>query len=84
MLGLRFDDDPFVPEERFAYLKERLGDCFITVELDQADGNPDGLYPPLVTKHHSVLTSALIDEPGQPTRAALDQVLDFLTDRLLA
>jgi hypothetical protein len=29
-----------------------------------------------------VLTEHLIDEPGTPTRQALDQVLDFFTDRL--
>jgi hypothetical protein len=29
-----------------------------------------------------VLTEDLIDEPGQPTRAALEQVLDFLDERL--
>jgi hypothetical protein len=34
-------------------------------------------------KPHSVLTEHLIDEPGQPTRAALDQVLDLLRARLL-
>ncbi len=32
---------------------------------------------------HSVLTEHLIDEPGQPTRAALDQVLDLFRNRLL-
>ena len=84
VLGLRFNDDPFVPKERFAYLKERLGEGFITVELDQADGNPADLESPLVSTHHGVLTTALIDEPGQPTRAALDEVLGFLGSRLLA
>lgn len=83
VLGLRFDGDPLVPAERFAYLEDRLGDGFMTVELDQADGNPDGLDSPLIAKHHSVLTTALNDEPGEPTRAALDQVLDFLTSRLV-
>jgi hypothetical protein len=29
-----------------------------------------------------VLTEHLIDEPGQPTRAALERVLDFLRERL--
>ena len=32
---------------------------------------------------HSVLTEHLIDEPGQPTRDALDQVLDLFRTRLL-
>ena len=64
VLGLRFDGDPFVPRERFAFLKERLGDGFVAVELQQEDGHPDG---PL-GKHHSVLTGDLIDEPGEPCR----------------
>lgn len=82
VLGLRFDGDPFVPAERFDYLRERLGDAFISVELEQSEGNPRGLDSPLVSTHHSVLTLALNDEPGEPTRAALDQVLDFFVDRL--
>ncbi len=80
VLGLRFDGDPFVPTARFDFLRERLGDGFIAVELDQADGHPDG---PLA-KHHSVLTGDLIDEPGEPTRAALDQVLELFRSRLLS
>lgn len=84
VLGLRFNDDPFVPSERFAHLHDRLGDAFVAVELDQADGNPNALESPLIRAHHSVLTHSLIDEPGEPTRAALDQVLDFFRDRLLA
>lgn len=82
VLGLRFNGDPIVPAERFAALRERLGEAFLSVELDQADGNPAGLESPLIRSHHSVLTTALIDEPGEPTHAALDQVLDFLTTRL--
>ena len=35
-------------------------------------------------KPHSVLTEHLIDEPDQPTRAALDQVLDLFRTRLLS
>lgn len=79
VLGLRFDGDPFVPPERFAFLRERLGDGFVAVELRQEDGHPDA---PL-SKHHSVLTGDLIDEPGQPTRAALDTVLDLFRTKLL-
>ena len=78
VLGLRFRGDPFVPAERFAFLRERLGDGFVAVELRQENGHP---AEPLL-KHHSVLTSGLIDEPGEPTRAALDQVLDLLADKL--
>jgi dienelactone hydrolase len=79
ILGLRFHGDPLVPAERFDFLRKRLGDGFVAIELDQADGNP---AEPL-TKHHSVLTGGLVDEPGEPTRDALDQVLALFRRRLL-
>jgi len=79
VLGMRFHGDPFVPGERFDFLRERLGDGFVGIELDQADGHPDSEQP----KHHSVLTGDLIDVPGEPTRAALDQVLDLFRTKLL-
>jgi dienelactone hydrolase len=79
VLGLRFHDDPLVPAERFAFLREQLGDGFVAVELAQTHGHPDSPMP----KHHSVLTRDLIDEPGEPTRAALDQVLDLFRAKLL-
>jgi hypothetical protein len=45
---------------------------------------PEHAYPhALKTPPHSVLTRDLIDEPGEPTRAAVDQVLDLLRTRLL-
>ncbi|WP_437713205.1 dienelactone hydrolase family protein [Sorangium sp. So ce448] len=80
VIGLRFKGDPLVPAERFQLLRERLGEGFVAVELEQADGHPEG---PL-KKHHSVLTGALIDAPGEPTRAALDRVLQLFRDKLLA
>ncbi|MFC7743898.1 dienelactone hydrolase family protein [Nocardiopsis composta] len=79
VLGMRFRGDRLVPGDRFAALRRELGDAFTAVELDDADANPDGLISP-----HSVLTEHLIDEPGQPTRDALDQVLDLFRDRLLS
>ncbi len=78
VLGLRFTGDKFVSGERFAYLREQLGDAFIAVELDDSDANPAAALAP-----HSVLTEHLIDEPGQPTRVALDQVLELFRSRLL-
>jgi dienelactone hydrolase len=78
VIGLRFEDDPFVPAERFATLKQRLGAGFVEVKLAQADGNPDG---PLGHRH-SVLTGDLIDEPGERTRDALDTVLEMLRTTL--
>lgn len=78
VLGLRFRGDKLVPSDRFRFLREQLGDAFVAVELDDADANPEGTIAP-----HSVLTEHLIDEPGQPTRDALDTVLELFRTRLL-
>jgi dienelactone hydrolase len=79
VVGLRFKGDRFVPAKRFAFLRRELGDAFVAVELEDESANPDGVMPP-----HSVLTEHLIDAPGEPTRAALDLVLDLFRERLLA
>jgi dienelactone hydrolase len=79
VMGLRFTGDPLVPAERFARLREELGDRFIAVEIDSSRGNPHGIP----RTAHSVLTLHLVDQPGHPTRVALDQVLAFFRDRLL-
>ena len=79
VLGLRFTSDSFVPDERFQFLREQLGDAFIAVELGDEDANPDGAMKP-----HSVLTEHLIDEAGSRTRETLDQVLELFRTKLLA
>ena len=80
VLGLRFSGDKASPPERFAALRELLGDGFVGVELDSSPGNPHGHR----RGAHSVLTEDLDDRPGTPTREALDQVLDLFRTRLLA
>jgi hypothetical protein len=79
VLGLRFTEDRFVPAERFARLREELGDAFVGVEIDSSEGNPHGIPKAA----HSVVTVHLVDEPGHPTRDALDQVLELFRSRLL-
>ena len=79
VIGLRFKGDKFVPAERFQFLREALGDAFVAVELPDDTANPEG-----GSKPHSVLTDHLVDAPGEPTRDALDQVLDLFRSRLLA
>ena len=79
VLGLRFSADPAVPPERFETLRRELADAFIAVEIDSSRGNPYGIKK----RAHSVLTLDLVDEPGHPTRAALEQVIGFLRERLL-
>ncbi|MEV5483464.1 MULTISPECIES: dienelactone hydrolase family protein [Streptomyces] len=78
VMGLRFRGDRLVPGDRFAFLRRELGAAFTAVELDDSAAHPDAVLPP-----HSVLTEHLIDAPGQPTRAALDEVLDLFRTRLL-
>jgi dienelactone hydrolase len=78
LLGLRFTQDTAVPEARFDTLRRELGDAFIAVELDSSKGNPYGIP----RRAHSVLTEEFVDEPGHPTRQALDRVLAFFAERL--
>ena len=80
LMGLRFTTDAAVPGERFDTLRRELGDAFIAIEIDSSKGNPHGIP----RAAHSVLTEHFVDEPGHPTRDALDRVLAFFTERLKA
>jgi dienelactone hydrolase len=80
VIGLRFTGDSFVPEDRFERLRQELGDGFVAVEIDSSPGNAHGFKKTA----HSVLTEELVDEPGHPTRDALDKVLDLFKTKLLA
>ncbi len=79
VMGLRFTSDRLVPHERFARLRQELGDKFIAVEIDSGPGNPHKLS----RTAHSVLSYDYSDEPGHPTRAAFDQVVGFFRSELL-
>jgi hypothetical protein len=68
------------PAERFERLAEEFGDGFIGVEIDSSPGNEHRISK----RAHSVLTDELVDEPGHPTRDALDAVLEHLRVGLLA
>ncbi len=78
VLGLRFSADRGCPAQRFQRLRRELGDAFEAIEIDSSPGNPYGIP----TRAHAVLTVDLVDEPGHPTRVALDRVLEFLGQRL--
>jgi dienelactone hydrolase len=78
VLGLRFSADRGCPAQRFATLRRELGEGFEAIEVDSSPGNPYGIP----TRAHAVLTVDLVDEPGHPTRVALDRVLEFLGQRL--
>ncbi|CAN7482873.1 dienelactone hydrolase family protein [Knoellia sp. LjRoot47] len=79
VLGLRFEGDRLSPPERFAFLERVLGLGFVAVELPDASANPAGVGPP-----HSTLTEHLVDEPGERTHDALEQVLELFRTRLLS
>jgi dienelactone hydrolase len=78
LMGLRFSDDRLVPAERFQTLRDALGERFIDVEIDSSPANPHGVK----RSAHSVLTRDFVDEPGHPTRDALERVLAFFRDQL--
>ena len=78
VLGLRFTNDRGCPPERFETLRASLGTSFEGIEIDSSPGNAAGIAP----SAHAVLTVSLVDEPGHPTRVALDRVLAFLAEQL--
>lgn len=78
VMALRFTNDRLVSDARFARLRDELGDRLLAVEISNPRGNTHGIR----SMAHSVLTEDLVDEPGHPTRDALERVLAFLHDRL--
>jgi dienelactone hydrolase len=76
VIGLRFEGDTKCPKARFDRLEEKLGEAFERHDLPDSAARTGDKHP------HSVLTRELIDEAGQPTRAALDRVLAFFAERL--
>lgn len=80
VLAYRFEGDSFCKAERFAAFSEALGDRFIGKALPDSAANPDA---PLKTPH-SVVTLHLINEAGQPTVQARDEILAFFRARLIA
>ncbi|MEO5758081.1 MAG: dienelactone hydrolase family protein [Mesorhizobium sp.] len=84
VMAYRFEGDHFCKAERFAAYREALGEHFIERVLPDSAAGQD--VPPFFEKHvrspHSVVTVHLIDEQGQPTLAARDEIIAFLTGRL--
>jgi len=79
VLAYRFEGDPFCRAERFAAYREALGDRFLGRVLPDSAANPEGVAR---MRPHSVVTNHLVDREGEPTRAALDEILAFFRDRL--
>ncbi len=87
VMAYRFEGDRFCKAERFAAYAAALGDRFIPRVLPDSAANRDALAPffeQVVGCPHSVVTAHLIDEAGQPTIAARDEILAFFALRLAA
>ncbi len=85
VMAYRFAGDRFCKAQRFAAYAEALGDRFIARVLPDSAANGDPLAPffdQVVGCPHSVVTAHLIDEAGQPTLAARDEILAFFASRL--
>jgi dienelactone hydrolase len=84
VLAYRFEGDRWCKAERFAAYREALGERFIGRVLPDSAANPDTapFFKDVVASPHSVVTAHLIDEVGQPTIAARDEILSFFAERL--
>jgi hypothetical protein len=84
VMAYRFKGDRFCRAQRFAAYSEALGDRFIARVLPDSAANPDPppFFKDVVASPHSVVTAHLIDEAGQPTIAARDEILSFFAHRL--
>ncbi|ALN78828.1 dienelactone hydrolase family protein [Lysobacter antibioticus] len=85
VMAYRFDGDRFCKAQRFAAYTEALGERFVARVLPDSAANREGLAPffeHVVASPHSVVTAHLIDEAGQPTIAARDEILAFFARRL--
>lgn len=84
VMAYRFAGDRFCRAQRFAAYEEALGERFIGRVLPDSAANTE--VPPffehVVASPHSVVTAHLIDEEGQPTIAARDEILSFFAERL--
>ncbi|WP_431124949.1 dienelactone hydrolase family protein [Variovorax paradoxus] len=85
VMAYRFEGDRFCKAERFAAFSQALGGRFVARVLPDSAANPDTppFFAQLVASPHSVVTAHLIDEAGQPTLAARDEILAFFARRLL-
>lgn len=85
VMAYRFDGDRFCKAERFAAFSQALGERFVARVLPDGAANPNTppFFAQVVASPHSVVTAHLIDEAGQPTLAARDEVLAFFALRLL-
>lgn len=84
VLAYRFAGDRFCQAQRFAAYAEALGPRFVGRVLPDSAANREAppFFRQFVTTPHSVVTVHLIDEAGQPTLEARDEMLAFFARRL--
>ncbi|MGE8502961.1 MAG: dienelactone hydrolase family protein [Pseudomonas sp.] len=85
VLAYRFAGDRICQAQRFAAYQRALGERFIARELPDNAANQEvpEFFEKVVQTPHSVVTVHLIDEAGQPTRAARDEILAFFRQKLV-
>ncbi|MDN7676772.1 hypothetical protein QZM22_30980 [Burkholderia oklahomensis] len=85
VLAYRFAGDRFCQAARFAAYADMLGEHFAARVLPDRAANPD--VPSFFARHvacpHSVVTAHLIDDKGEPTVAARDEILLFFQEKLI-
>ncbi|AOY94937.1 dienelactone hydrolase [Cupriavidus sp. USMAA2-4] len=84
VLAYRFDGDRHCRAQRFAAFREALGERFVARVLPDSAAHPapPPFFAQVVGSPHSVVTAHLIDEAGQPTLRARDEILSFFARRL--
>lgn len=85
VLAYRFDNDRWCTGQRFAAYRALLGDAFDGRVLPGSSANtdPPPFFTSVVETPHSVVTAHFVDEEGHPTVRARDEIIAFLTDRLI-
>ncbi|WP_418124351.1 dienelactone hydrolase family protein [Variovorax sp. 160MFSha2.1] len=84
VMAYRFEGDRHCRAQRFAAFQQTLGERFVARVLPDSAANTrtPPFFAQVVASPHSVVTAHLIDEAGQPTVAARDEILDFFARRL--
>lgn len=84
VMAYRFQGDKWCQAQRFAAFSQALGQRFVARVLPDgaAHRDPPPFFRDVVASPHSVVTAHLIDEAGQPTLAARDEILAFFARRL--
>lgn len=84
VIAYRFEGDKHCRAQRFAAYAEALGDRFVARVLPDSAANRETppFFDKVVASPHSVVTAHLIDEAGQPTITARDEILAFFIRRL--